>query len=279
MIDLHLHTTASDGSASPEALVERASAAGIQVLAVTDHDTLAALPAARRAARAAAIEFVPGIEITAIDRGRDVHVLGYFVDAESAELAEFLARQRTDRRRRVIEMIDKLDRLGVPVDPAPILAEATLETERALGRPMVAAALVAAGHVADFAEAFDRYLGYGRPAFVARVGASPGEVIATVDRAGGVASLAHPGKLGDDSLVDDLIEAGLPAIEVYHPDHDADVSDRYARLARDRRLLMTGGSDYHGPETGRIDALGRVGLAPREYAGLRAHAVARGWRP
>jgi len=179
VIDLHLHTTASDGQLSPDALVRTIAAAGVRTFAVTDHDTLAAVPAAAEAARAAGLEAVPGIEITAVHAGRDVHVLGYFLDETSAELAVFLDRQRVDRRRRLVVMLDKLESLGLAVDRAPL--EARLTTGQAVGRPLIAAALIAAGHATDMSDAFDRFLAEGRVAFEPRVGATPASVVSLID--------------------------------------------------------------------------------------------------
>jgi predicted metal-dependent phosphoesterase TrpH len=172
-------------------------------------------------------------------------------------------------------MIDRLDRLGVPVDPEPILAQAGQDPGRSLGRPLLAAALVAAGHATDFADAFDRYLAEGQPAFVERIGASPAQVVALILRAGGVASLAHPGRSTDEVTIRRLVDNGLPALEVFHPDHDAALRHRLARLAQDCRLLVTGGSDYHGPGSGRVDAFGRVGLPEADYDRLIAFAKSR----
>ena len=276
MIDLHLHTTASDGRLSPEDLVREAHAAGLVTMAVTDHDTTAAIAAAAAAARAHGLTCVPGIEITALHARRDVHVLAYFFDPDSGELAGFLKRQREDRRRRLFEMADALDRLGVPVDPAPLREAATPGTGRAPGRPLLAAALVRAGHVASIAEAFDRFLAEGRPAYAARQGASPVDVIALIARAGGLTSLAHPGKLRLDAMIPPLAEAGLSAIEVHHSDHSDADTDRYRRMADRLDLLVTGGSDYHGPGSGRAAGFGRIHLPADDYARLVERA---GWRP
>jgi hypothetical protein len=273
VIDLHLHTTASDGRSSPEALVREVAAAGIHTLAVADHDTVAALPAVAAAARGRGLRVVPGIEITAVEDGRDVHVLGYFFDPAHVELAEFLERQRTDRRRRLAEILARLDRLGMTIDAAPLLAKAKGRSRRAMGRPMVAEALVKAGHVGTMAEAFDRYLAEGQPAFVARTGVGAAEVVALVGRAAGLASLAHPGKLKRDAIIGALAGAGLAAIEVYHPDHDEAAIRRYRRMATRYDLLVTGGSDYHGPGSGRTSGLGRVSLPADDYARLEAWAA------
>jgi predicted metal-dependent phosphoesterase TrpH len=269
VIDLHLHTTASDGLSAPDALVARAAAAGLTTIAVTDHDTLAAVPAVRQAAARAGIRVIPGLEITAVAAGQDVHVLGYFVEPGDPELEDFLNVQRADRRRRVDEIVARLADLGMPVEWDPAHDE-HVTTGRALGRPLVARALVTAGHAKDIADAFDRFLGHGRPAFVARRGASPAEVIGVLNRAGGLASFAHPGKLGLDELIGDLGAAGLAAIEAFHPDHGPKDVAKYRRLAADLDLAVTGGSDFHGPGAGRVDALGQVVLPAEELAAFEA---------
>jgi predicted metal-dependent phosphoesterase TrpH len=271
VIDLHLHTTASDGGSTPDELVQEAVAAGITTLAVTDHDTLAAVPDVLAAARAAGVTALAGIEITAVHDGRDVHVLGYFVDPADTPLNEFLARQRADRRRRVIEIANRLDVLGVPVDRTALVT-AALQPGRSPGRPLVAAALVAAGHVRDIADAFNRFLAQGAPAFIERVGPPPGEVIDRIRAARGIASIAHPGKLKLDELIPSMVDAGLPAIEVYHPDHDPSDVARYEAMASHYRLVVTGGSDYHGPGTGRASSLGRIGISDEAFAALAARA-------
>jgi len=273
LIDLHLHTTASDGRSSPHDLVQEAAAAGLTAIAVTDHDTTNALAAVKAAAAAVGIAWVPGIEITAVYLGRDVHVLGYFIDAANGELARFLENQREDRRRRLFEMADALDRIGAPIDREAI-ETANTDSARAPGRPLLADLLVRAGHVRTISEAFERFLGTARPAFVSRRGAAPADVVALIGRAGGMASLAHPGKVHVDHLIPELARSGLPAIEVYHPDHDRASTARYRELAREHGLLVTGGSDYHGPGSGREAALGHVTLPSREYERLIEQA---GW--
>lgn len=274
MIDLHMHTTASDGRSAPAALVAEAVAHRIAVMAVTDHDTVAGLAAARAAAQEAGVTCHVGIEITSVDEGRDVHVLGYGFDPDHAELTTFLAAQRADRRRRLLAIGDRLAQLGVPIDLSEALADGARVEGRSLGRPVAAAALVAAGHAQDIRDAFDRYLGAGQPAFIERIGPSPADVVALIRRAGGVASLAHPGKSERDHLIPALAEAGLDAIEVYHPDHErADVA-RYRKMARTLGVLTTGGSDYHGEGTPREPAFGRVHLPAADYARLAERA---GW--
>jgi predicted metal-dependent phosphoesterase TrpH len=273
VIDLHLHTTASDGSSTPEALVAEAAAAGIHTLAVTDHDTVAAVPAVQRAAREAGLACVVGIEITAVLARRDVHMLGYFLDPSDAALADFLHVQRADRRRRLTDMIERLGAIGCPIDAGPLVEAAA--SGRAVGRPLVADALVRAGHAVDRADAFARFIGEGCPGYVERRGAPPEDVIAIISRAQGLASLAHPGKAGIDAAIPRMAAAGLAAIEVFHPDHDAADTERYQAMAERLHLLVTGGSDYHGPSTSRAAGLGRIGLSPPAFAALAERAGVR----
>jgi 3',5'-nucleoside bisphosphate phosphatase len=262
-IDLHLHTTASDGRSSPELLIQEVITAGIATFAVADHDTVAAIPVVRRLAEDARLEFVPGVEITAVHQGRDVHMLGYFFDADAPELLQFLEGSRTDRVRRARQMCEKLAACSVPVSFDELLQQAGPTSGKSIARPLVAKALLRAGHVATVQEAFDRFLAEGRPAYVARTGASPAEVVRLIAHAGGITSLAHPGPLGRDELIPALAAAGLTALECFHSEHDEATTTRYLALAQTHDLLVTGGSDFHGADDRRADAFGRVGL-PRD---------------
>lgn len=272
MIDLHTHTNASDGRATPEELVARAAAVGIRTLSVTDHDTMASVPAASRAAAAAGIELIPGIEMTAVNAGRDVHVLGYYVDAGSPELRRHTDNQRARRVQRAREIADRLASLGAPIDIEGLVARAPAGDAKSLARPQIGRALVEAGHVASLQEAFDRFLAEGRPAYLPNAGKSPEEVVGIIIRAGGIASLAHPGPLGQDELIPRLAEAGLSAIEAYHCAHDEPARQLYKELARHHGLAISGGSDYHGEGVRRAEFLGKVVLPPEDFAELRQRA-------
>lgn len=270
MIDLHLHTTASDGLLDPQTLVQLAWRAGIRTLSVTDHDTVAALAEVETAAKAAGMEFVSGIEVTAVHEGRDVHVLGYFIDRGNGHLAAFLEKQRADRVRRVLAIVDRLANMGKPIGRDEFTANRA--PGRSLGRPLVARALVKAGHVADMRQAFEQLIGEGRPAYIPRIGAAPAEVIDIIERAGGVASLAHPGILRRDDLIPGLIDAGLSAIEAFHSEHDAATTEHYLGVADRFGLLVSGGSDYHGDRERRRAAFGTVGLPLERFRRLKARA-------
>lgn len=269
MTDLHMHTTASDGRCTPTELVDRVAAAGITVMAVTDHDTTAAIAEVQALAHARGIEAHAGIEITAVEDGRDIHMLGYFFNPTEQRLLDFLRVQRETRVKRVHVIAAKLAELGVPIDLQELLDEAQRNLGRSIGRPQVARALQRAGHVADTKEAFDRFLSNDGPAFVSRPGSSPEVVISIIQRAGGVASLAHPGRTKIDSRIKALSLAGLDAIEVYHSDHDQAATERYHRMASELGLLMTGGSDFHGDPVHGIEP-GASTLPAAEWQRLSA---------
>ncbi len=185
MIDLHLHTTASDGLLAPAALVLRAAECGLRTISVTDHDTCAGLTEAGNAAHRSGVRLIPGVEITAVEEGRDVHMLAYFLDASNPAFDEFLRSQRAERAQRVREIGERLATLGYAIDADALVARTLGGEKRSVGRPQIADALVAAGHVRDRDEAFERLLAIGRPAFVPRRGPRPETVIAIVRDAGG----------------------------------------------------------------------------------------------
>jgi predicted metal-dependent phosphoesterase TrpH len=265
LIDLHMHTTASDGRLSPVELVARAAAAGLTTISVTDHDTVAAIAEVTSAASASGMRVVPGIEVTAVDQGRDVHMLGYFFDPGNELLARFLVNQRALRVSRVREIAARLAALNMAVDVEALLMSAAARPGSSVGRPQLARELLRAGHVASVQEAFDLWLATGRPAFVPRSGPSPAEVVQTIHAAGGVASFAHPGVTRRDELVAPLAEQGLDAIEVYHSDHTVEDTAAYQRLAARLGILVSGGSDFHGEDAAAADpAKGRAGYAARK---------------
>ncbi len=286
MIDLHMHTTASDGRLSAAELVARAAAAGLTTISVTDHDTVAAIDSVTAEAAPRGIRVIPGIEVTAVDRNRDVHMLAYFIDPANEPLADLLAKQRALRVRRVTEIAERLAQLSVPVDVDTLLLMAAAHPGSSVGRPQLARELVRAGHVQSTQEAFDKWLATGQPAFVPRTGPSPADVIATIHGAGGVASFAHPGVTNRDDLIAPLADRGLDAIEVYHSDHTPEQVRGYQGLAMRHNLLVSGGSDFHGddsPEAAgdkpaarvRRSTLGAITLPPEALAALEATARRR----
>jgi predicted metal-dependent phosphoesterase TrpH len=244
-----MHTTASDGRLTPAELVTRVDAAGLTTISVTDHDTVAALADVTAAAKPKGIRIISGIEITAVDHGRDVHMLGYFFDPASATLGALLHSQRALRVMRVREIANTLAKLNLPIDVETVLLASAARPGSTVGRPQVAREMVRAGHVKSVQEAFDRWLATGRPGFVPRTGPSPAEAIETIHESGGLASIAHPGVTKRDELIKPLVDRGLDAIEVYHSDHTPEDVIAYKGLADRLGTLVTGGSDFHGEDS------------------------------
>jgi len=272
-VDLHLHTTASDGLLEPAALVSAVRAARLQVFSVTDHDTVDALAEVEAQARALGLRLIPGIELSAMWHRVEFHILGYFVDPADAALLAFLQDRREARGRRLQLMLNRLRTLGMAVEADEVLARAQ---DGNVGRPHVARVLVDRGFVASTDEAFERYLGDGKPAYVPRPDVTVAEAIRTIHDAGGLASLAHPGLHNRDDAIPDLMAAGLDAIEAYHVCHSAGVTAHYRRLAERRGLLLTGGSDFHGGTGGdHGPAPGMPCLPEAEFVRLEAAVPAR----
>ena len=247
-MDLHVHSTASDGRLAPAAVVARAAAAGLGAVALTDHDTLAGIPEAVEAGERLGIRVVPGCEFSAAAPWGEMHVLGYFLPADSVELEAFLARCRADRVRRGREMVTRLNQLGVDLGFDDVLRHAG---GGAVGRPHVARAIVGHGAAAHVGEAFDRYIGRGRPAFVEKVLPAFTEITALVHAVRGIVSIAHLKDRGTRSFIERLKFEGLDAVETRHPSHDGELRSRLTDIALRLGLLRSGGSDWHGdPEPG-----------------------------
>lgn len=248
VVDLHSHTTASDGALSPRDLVRLAVKHGVRVLAVTDHDSTEGLSEALDEARQhPPLEIVPGLEINCDVPGSEIHVLGYCLDWEAAWFQQFLGEQREERRQRVYRIAERLAALGMPIDPGEVFA---LVREGSAGRPHVAQVMVHHGYVKTVREAFDRFLRADGPANVRRKRLTPVEAVRTIRRARGVPVLAHPGLAHRDELIPELVDAGLLGIEVYYPEHSAAQTGSYRDMCVRLGLVATGGSDFHGPQIG-----------------------------
>ena len=203
-----------------------------------------------------------------------MHVLGYFVDSDAPDLLAFLAEQRTRRADRAREIIERLATLGMPLDADAILQPGFVDPTVAIGRPWIARALMDHGHVASVGEAFERWLSRGQPAFVPRAAATPEEVIGRIHDARGLASMAHPGVVDRDDWIAPLAEAGLDALEVFHSEHDAEMTAKYGALARRMRLAATGGSDFHGDREHGPASPGVVSLPREEFERLKVRLKA-----
>jgi 3',5'-nucleoside bisphosphate phosphatase len=281
-IDLHVHSSASDGTDPPAEVMRRAAAANLDVVALTDHDTLAGIgPAAR--ALPPGLTLVPGMELSCMYEGRSMHLLGYLTDPENAALAAETELIRDDRTRRARAMVARLRALGAPVTWEQVTA---IAGGAVVGRPHIARALAEAGVVATPADAFTaEWIADGGRAHVGRYAPDPARAITLIRGAGGVPVLAHPRSPGyeiDDEVIVGLVSAGLAGLEVFHPDHDHSERTRLTQLAAALNLVMTGGSDDHGAfnESG----LGSETTPPEQYEGLLVQATgtspvtAYGWR-
>jgi predicted metal-dependent phosphoesterase TrpH len=277
-IDLHTHSSTSDGTDTPEELVENAARAGLDVVALTDHDTFDGLDAAVATGEQVGVQVVRGLELSCARQGSSVHLLGYGADPEDPALAAELERVRDGRQGRVAGVLAKLDALGVGVSEEAVAR--FVGDSPSVGRPHIADALVEAGHVRDRTEAFDRFLADGGPAHVARYAIPLERGIDLVHGAGGVAVIAHPWGRGRERVLPPELLASLAAehrldgIEVDHQDHDRDARRRLRKLVQRLGLLGTGSSDYHG--TGKTDHdLGCNTTAPEVFAEISDRLAAR----
>jgi predicted metal-dependent phosphoesterase TrpH len=250
-VDLHLHSTASDGALPPAEVVARAARVGLGAIALTDHDTLAGIAPALTAGARLGIRVIAGCEFSVLAPWGEMHLLGYFLPIDSPSLQDFLARCRADRERRGAEMVDRLQALGLPVAVDDVLAEAQ---GGAIGRPHVARALLRRNAVHSIQDAFDRYLGWGRPGFVHKRLPTFQDVADLVHGCGGVVSAAHLKERGTRATLTQLKAAGLDAVETRHPVHDPELRARLTDHALALGLLRTGGSDWHGDDPGLTPA-------------------------
>lgn len=245
-IDLHLHSTASDGTNAPEVVVQAARDAGLQALALTDHDTVDGIPAAREVAAAMGLVLVAGVELSAYEGADEVHVLGLHL-LNLDDMRDALAVFRESRRDRAEGIVRLLNGLGVRITFDDVVAVAG---DAAIGRPHVARALVENGWAMNLRDAFDRYLGAGRPAYLDKRRISIPESIDLIHRCGGIAVLAHPGPYGSHERLERLGAMGLDGIEVIHPSHSAEDRARLLALSKHLNLVPSGGSDAHGGADG-----------------------------
>jgi predicted metal-dependent phosphoesterase TrpH len=242
-VDLHVHSTASDGAVAPAAVVRQAADVGLSAIALTDHDTIAGLPEAVAAGRELGVRVVTGCEFSVAAQWGEMHLLGYFLPVDAPALDTFLADQREKRRSRAVAIVTRLNRAGVAISVDDVLQQAN---GGAIGRPHVARALMAHGVVPNISAAFLKYLGRGRPAFVPKQLPSVVEVAQLVRRVGGITSAAHLKGRAVRSVLQRLQAHGVDGVEALHPAHDALTAGSIVKLAGELGLLVTGGSDWHG---------------------------------
>ncbi len=252
-IDLHSHTKFSDGYFTPQELLEKVSEKDISVLAITDHDTVDAIPSAIALGRDLGITIVPGIELSSQDGERDLHILGYFMDIADEKFTKYLTLFKSERIKRAERIITKLNNLGYSITIEDVLA---FSETSVVGRPHIADALVKLGIVKSFYEAFQKLLGNNSPAYEKKYYVSPANAIKIIQDAGGIAVIAHPGALPEETIRE-LIEANIDGFEIYHPSHSAQQMKYYEGITTNYFLYGTGGSDFHGGTRSDVNNVGR----------------------
>ena len=245
-VDLHAHSTASDGSREPADVVREAKRIGLAAIALTDHDTVAGITEAVTAGEALGVRVVPGVELSAVEGDIETHILGLHL-SDTRELEAKLIELREMRRSRAERMVQRLNDLGVRIEFASVLEQAA---GGAIGRPHVARAMIAEGWAVDFRDAFDRYLGNGRPAYVTKERLPVTDAVMLIHRSGGLAILAHPSHSGTRERIAAFVEQGMDGVEVRHPSHSSEDISRLAALVQHFSLVPSGGSDWHGSADG-----------------------------
>ncbi len=241
--DLHLHSTLSDSTFTPEEVIERARKAGLSAVAITDHDCVDAIEPALKIAKLYSIELIPAVELSSENKEDEVHILGYFIDWRDKWLLDKLDKMRICRIERVKKIVEKLKNHDIDINIDEIFA---LSGCGSVGRLHIAQIMLKRGFVPDIKEAFRKYIGNNAPCYVSKFKLSPAEAIKIVHRAGGIAILAHPVVLKGESVLCSVINDGINGIEVYHPDHSHADTIYFLKFAASHKLLVTGGSDCHG---------------------------------
>jgi len=242
--DLHLHSTVSDGLLTPAEIVAKAKKLNLEVIALTDHDSTDGLTEALAAGARHSIRVLAGVEISAELADEEIHILGFLLDYHNQDLQQLLGKIQESRMIRVQEMVRRLQALGFDLNVQEVVAAAGKTSS--LGRPHVARAMIERGYASSLTEVFSRWLGFGQPAYVSRYKLNPAQAIEIIQRAGGLAFLAHPGLLKNEDCISQLAKDGLDGIEVYHPEHSSVQARSFRNTAAALGLYVSGGSDSHG---------------------------------
>ena len=256
-VDLHLHTTASDGSFTPEEVVVKAEQLGFSAIAITDHDTVQGIEVALQKAEQLNLEVVPGIEINTDYANTEVHVLGYYIDYKNSALLNKLKELKESRYERTKKIVAKLNNLGIEIDFDEVLS---LADGAAIGRSHIAQVILDKGYVQNWSQVFDKYIGCQAPAYVERERLDVKGAINLIKKANGVPVIAHPGLINNDKLFAEFIKWGAEGIEVFHTEHNKQEQLKYLEFANENKLLITGGSDCHGPRRKGGMLLGEIKL-------------------
>lgn len=267
MVDLHLHSTASDGSFSSQELVQLASKLQLKAIAITDHDSVNGIAPALRAGRKhAKVEVIPAVELSSVLKNRDVHFLGYFINYKSVWLEDHLSKLRQSRLERAAKMVESLQKEGFDIVIKDVLQEAG---KGSVGRSHVAKVMLKKGQIDSIKEAFNKYIGRDGPCYVEKYSYSPEGVINIIKKIGGIAVLAHPGLSLVDEEIPQFIKYGIKGLEVFHSEHSNEDISRYGKLADELGLIKTGGSDCHGLESARGVLIGSMKVSDSCFEQLK----------
>lgn len=265
--DLHIHSNSSDGKLNPAEIIDLAKKKELKVISVTDHDNIEGSEAMLKYNGTDGIEIIPGIELSADFHGREIHLLGYFLNFSNVALTEHLKLIKNLRIRRINKMIDKLKEFGINISSSALFEK--YSSSCSIGRPHLANEILEKGYVKDFQTAFHRYLGDGKPAFVKKENLNYEIIIELIRVSGGLSFIAHPGSYFRESALVDLRRAGIDGVEIYHPSHTDNHVKKYTKFAKDHSLLRVGGSDFHGYGEYDYDNIGRYFIGEDEVNALK----------
>lgn len=265
--DLHTHTFFSDGKYSPSELLNLANKAGFSYLSITDHDNVDGLEEAIECSKKFDIEVISGVEISAEYKGREIHILGYFIDTKNKELLEYLEYFRSERKYRAEKIVEKLNELGIPLSFDTIIGK--IDNNVSIGRPHVATALLEGKYIDTYYEAFAKYIGEGRPAYVKKPNISPKEAGKLISNSGGLSFIAHPGKGIKDNVLIEILEQGVDGIEVIHPSHSLEDITYFQKIVSQYFLLESGGSDFHGTKPDEGNTFGTYYISEQKINAMK----------
>jgi 3',5'-nucleoside bisphosphate phosphatase len=264
-VDLHVHTNYSDGLYSPKEIIQKAKEAGIDIISISDHDNIAAINDAIEYGKEYGVEVIPGVEMSSDIEDKEIHILAYFFELNNKELERYLTFFREERLKRAVRIVNRLNEIGFSITIDDVLAKAK---NSAVGRPHIAQAMLERGLISSYYEAFNKYIGNGCPAYEKKVHLSPQSAFKIINDAGGLSFIAHPGNM-PESLLKELINAGVDGIEVIHPSHSAQQTKFYRGIVNEYFLLESGGSDFHGGKREDEGNFGKYFTAPSVVETMR----------
>jgi hypothetical protein len=267
-VDLHLHTSYSDGNLTPDELMKKAKQAGLKCISIVDHDNIDGTDEAVKLGKQLDIEVIPGVELSTTVDNLDIHILGYFVDYHDKTLLDYLKFFREERLKRAERIVNKLNKLKVPLKLESVIAK---NRTGSIGRPHIANALVEGGLIRSYQAAFDQYIRNGGPAYESKYTLTPSDAISLINKAGGLSFIAHPNYIKDEKIFSELINQGIDGIEVIHPSHPPETVDFLRKIASGYFLLMSGGSDYHGGLKNDENTFGTFTIPYKMVTAMKQH--------